>query len=210
LLANGMVNNILYRFVYFIILGENAPPFLEGNFLAAQGDDAMLATNLKEMDPKNVFEAFNSFNMKVTPGRKTGVIQFRKAKELSFCKRGFRIINWRGKTFVESPIELDSIWKPLFWKNSDLSITDHCLANLTPFFLELSRHEEKVYDYNANILWNALKHPSAPGTELKEIPSWNYRYWIDRRLSKVFPELADAPSDDKNSGKSEVSDAIGC
>nr|QUS52733.1 hypothetical protein 1 [Mute swan feces associated picorna-like virus 23] len=193
LLTNGIVNNLLYRIVYKTIKGDDASRFRDNNFLAVQGDDAIFSTQDTMMNPTAVQRGFSSINMKITPGRKDGSFDWKSIEEVVFCKRTFRDILYKDIPYVESPIDMESIWKRMYWKQSDIGLVDHCLANLKPFMLELSRHPPEVYNENVAILRKGLIESSL-GDNLPEIPHWDQDYWIDDRLEQMFRDKARDPS----------------
>ena len=198
LLVNGIVNSLLWRCAYRImhqnVADKDMVPFLEQCFLAVQGDDADFATDNPLITPERVQKTFASFNMKITPGGKDGGLSYQKIDKIVFCKRTFRPITWKGRRFVESPLDIDSLWKPLYWKLSDINELDHCLGNLTPFMLEISRHPKPVFERETAKLRKALL-ASGLGDVIKEIPHWDYDYWINRRLKNIFKDVEDDPGD---------------
>jgi hypothetical protein len=198
LLVNGVVNSLLWRCAYRIMHADVADkdmiPFLKQCFLAVQGDDADFATDNPLITPERVQTTFASFNMKITPGGKDGGLSYQEIDKIVFCKRTFRPTLWRGRRFIESPLDLDSIWKPIYWKLSDINELDHFLGNVTPFMLEVSRHPEDVFERETAKLRKALL-ASGLGDEIKEIPEWGYDYWINRRLEKIFKDVEDDPGE---------------
>lgn len=152
---NSIVNSILVRMAFFIIMERDYPEIVNPNFreyvhLAVYGDDNVMGVDnrIPLFNHTTIQAVFDSWGIKYTMADKEAdSVPYQTIDEVSFLKRSF--VRHVELDSIVAPIEVESLSKKFYWwtksKNTPLTFPEQFQANFESQAREAYLHGEEFY-----------------------------------------------------------------
>jgi hypothetical protein len=168
-LINSMVNCLLMRLAFNTIMNFFSLDLEFNNEVkfACFGDDNVgsVSYEASEFSMKNISRALASYGMEYThPNKVTNIedTEFLELNDITYLKRSFEF-NWPCKIHVSAPLDLDSILRPLCWRDTRAKVTqiDYLTDICNDIMREMAHHPNVLYkEIEQFLMILAADHPT--------------------------------------------------
>lgn len=193
LILNSVSNSLVHRCAFFakafdgtFSLRASHKSFREVVHLATMGDDSVGGSKSDEFSMLTMREFCDSIKLKYTDANKNPVSKpFENFRDINFCKRQFRFESKLDRYL--SPLELDSIMKPLnFWTPGIQCEESYLIQTVTDRLRELARHDEATFTKFHSLLFQCFCDLGLE-TQILEL-HWSYDTWLGDIRTRYFTE----------------------
>ncbi|UQZ09582.1 putative polyprotein [Freshwater macrophyte associated picorna-like virus 3] len=189
---NSEVNVLLHMCAYYDAFPKEKETFYENVSLMTQGDDSMGCSNGK-FTMRHMADFCTKYNMKYTDGNKEPVVHEFSTKQLTFCKRTFRVDE--ETHHMMTPLDMTAIMKPFHFVKKGIPETLHFINLLKPTWLELAQHGRGIFNEYQAKLKSAFSMVPAVTFDDEETSDKPHTHTLYEELEKHFMSYDDTIAD---------------